>query len=174
MLKTLAVPFALMLASAAAAQEAKPASPIVVAQPWVRATPKGAPVVGGYATLTNKGPNPDHLVAASLEGTAQGEIHTMSMENGVMHMQRLADGLALAPGATVTLVPGGNHLMFMQPTAQLKEGATVKGSLTFANAGTIPVTFAVGGIAAKAAPGAMAMHDMPGNDTPSMNRGGKR
>ena len=86
----------------------------------------------------------------------------MTMANGVMHMQRLDDGLEIAPGATVTLTPGGNHLMFMKPAARLKQGETMKGTLTFAKAGTLPVTFAVGGMAAKAPPGGKAAAGMDG------------
>ncbi len=141
------------------------AGDIEVSHPWLRATPHGAPVAGGYATIVNHGRTPDHLIGASLPMAPQGEVHSMSMTNGIMHMARLAEGLVIAPGATVTLTPGGYHLMFPKPTAQLKEGEQVGGSLTFAKAGTIAVTFPVAGMAAKAAPGtAPAADDMSGMD----------
>lgn len=126
---------------------------IVVKDPWLRATPNGAKVAGGYVTITNTGTTADTLVAASIAAAPAGEIHTMSMENGVMHMGRLENGLTIEPGATVTLRPGGDHLMFMNPTAPIKEGVSVIGSLTFAKAGVRPVVFAVGGMGAKVAPG---------------------
>ena len=115
-------------------------------------------------TIVNRGTAPDRLVGASLDVAPKGEVHEMSMANGVMHMARLPNGLAIAPGATVTLAPGGDHLMFLKPTVQLKEGQTIAGSLVFAKAGKVVVTFAVAGIAAKSAPGtsAPAGHDMPG------------
>ena len=47
----------------------------------------------------------------------------------------------------MTLTPGGNHLMFQKPTAPLKVGDKVVGSMTFEKAGTIPVTFPVAGMA---------------------------
>ena len=132
------------------------AGQIEVTAPWLRATPRGAPVAGGYATIVNHGATPDRLIGASIPMAPNGEVHSMTMANGIMHMARLADGLAIAPGATVTLEPGGNHLMFLKPTAQLKEGEHVTGSLSFAKAGTIDVTFAVAGMAARTAPGAAA------------------
>ena len=140
------------------------AGDIDVQAPWLRATPKGASVAGGYATIVNHGAVPDRLVGASLPGAAAGEVHEMSMKDGVMHMARLADGLAIAPGATVTLTPGGDHLMFPKPAAQLKEGQKIAGALLFAKAGKVAVTFAVAGFGAKSAPGrpAAAGHDMPG------------
>lgn len=143
---------ATLLAVPAVAAEAS----ITIAHPWLRATPRSAPIAGGYVTLTNTGPAPDTLVSASLPMASEGQVHTMTMKNGVMEMRRLDDGLAIAPGATVTLRPGGDHLMFLNPKAQLKEGETVEGSLTFKHAGTVPVTFAVGGMAAKVAPGVKA------------------
>ena len=38
----------------------------------------------------------------------------MSMQNGVMRMRPVAGGLEIKPGQTVTLKPGGYHMMFMQ------------------------------------------------------------
>jgi copper(I)-binding protein len=133
-------------------------STVTVTKAWIRATPKGAKVAGGYATITNTGKEPDRLVSASLPTAPEGQIHSMTMDHGIMHMARLDDGLAIAPGATVTLAPGGFHVMFIDPTAPLKEGETVQGTLTFAKAGAIPVTFTVAGMAAKTAPGTKPGH----------------
>ena len=148
------------LQPARSADSGSTANGILVKDAWLRATPHGAPVAGGYATITNAASAPDRLVSASLSSAPKGEVHAMSMENGVMHMSRLDQGLDIAPGATVTLKPGGFHLMFLNPSAPLKEGETVKGTLTFAKAGVIPVTFAVAGMAAKGAPGGMEGMDM--------------
>ena len=166
---TAALAIAALLSGTAHAADAR----IAVSHPWLRATPRTAPVAGGYVTLTNNGKEPDTLVSASLPMAPEGQVHTMTMKNGVMAMRRLDDGLAIAPGATVTLRPGGDHLMFLKPTAQLKEGESVQGSLVFKHAGTVPVTFAVGGMAAKAAPGTKpgaSMHEgMEGMDMKGMH-----
>ena len=130
------------------------AQSISVIKPWLRATPHAAPVIGGYVTLKNPARTPDRLIGATLPMAPNGEVHTMSMSGGMMHMRRLDDGLEIKPGQTVTLEPGGNHLMFLKPTAPIKEGESVKGTLSFAKAGTGTVTFAVGGMAAKSAPAA--------------------
>ena len=128
------------------------AGDIEVRDAWLRATPKNASVAGGYATIVNHGSAPDRLVGASLPIAPDGQVHEMSMTNGIMHMGRLADGLLVAPGATVTLTTGGYHLMFENPSAPLKAGQNVVGSLTFAKAGKVAVTFAVAGIGATHAP----------------------
>lgn len=122
---------------------------VEVAGAWTRATPPGAKVAGGFLKITNTGSEPDRLVGGSFELSERIEIHTMSVENGVMRMAELKDGLEIAPGATVELKPGGYHIMFMGLTGAPKEGATVKGSLKFEKAGDVAVEFAVAPIGAK-------------------------
>ena len=151
----------LMMPAASQAEDARP-SPITIESPWLRATPNGASVVGGYATLINKGPAPDRLIGASIPVAATSEVHSMSMKDGVMHMERLANGLPIPAGATVVLAPGGNHLMFFKPSAPIKVGQSIKGTIVFEKAGTVPVTFAVGAMNAKSSPAPHAMSDMPG------------
>jgi copper(I)-binding protein len=77
-----------------------------LAQPWSRATPKGANAGAAYLTVTNNGAAPDRLSCAGSDAAAQCQIHTMSMENGVMKMRPVEGGLEIKPGETVTLKPG--------------------------------------------------------------------
>src|SRR5262249_14137371 len=85
---------------------------IHIAQPWTRATPKGAKSAGGYLKVTNKGTEPDRLTCVSLAAAAKCSIHEMSMERGVMRMRMLPDGLEVKPGETVELKPDSFHIMF--------------------------------------------------------------
>ena len=112
-------------------------------QPWSRATPKGAPVAGGYLRVTNTGTAPDKLVGASFALAAKGEVHEMKMEGGVMKMAELPDGLEVPAGGSVELAPGGFHLMFVGLKDQVTEGQRIAGALTFAKAGTVQVEFQV-------------------------------
>lgn len=120
--------------------------------PWIRATPGGAKVAGGYVRITNTGTQPDRLVGGSIPGSGHGEVHEMSMEGGVMKMRPVDGGVPIAPGQTLELKPGGYHVMFMGLTKGLKEGEGVDGTLVFEKAGTVEVHFDVGGIGAGAAP----------------------
>ena len=138
---------------AAFAQQAAPA-PIEITQAWSRATPGGAPVGAGYLALTNRGAQADRLIGGSSEVAARIEVHEMSMDNGVMKMRELAGGLEVKPGETVTLKPGGNHLMLMGLKRGLKEGERFKAQLDFAKGGKTEVEFVVQGMGASAAPGA--------------------
>jgi len=127
---------------------------IHVTQPWARATPKGA---GGaaYLTVTNNGAAPDRLSCAGSDAAAACQIHTMSMDNGVMKMRPVEGGIEIKPGETVTLKPGSDHLMLTSIKHALEAGKTVEATLQFEKAGTVKVEFAILAMGA-AAPGAPA------------------
>ena len=150
-------------AGPASAKDVK-AGDLVIEQPWARATPGGAAVGGGYVTILNHGSAPDRLVGGSLEAAARFELHTMTTENGVMKM-RPTGPLEIPPGGSLTLSPTGTHIMFTGLKHGLKKGDDVTGTLVFEHAGTVPVSFEVEGIAAKALPGAPGGSGaMPGMD----------
>jgi hypothetical protein len=92
---------------------------------------------------------PDRLLSASSGAAAKVEIHQMSMQDGIMTMRPREDGLAIAPEATVTLEPGGDHIMFIGLTAPFEEGQRVPVSLNFERAGKIETSFEVGSVGAK-------------------------
>jgi len=117
--------------------------PLVVEQPWLRATPKGAEVVGGYMKIINSGTAPDTLVGGTLDGVRRFEVHEMKMQGDVMRMRPLPDGLTITPGGAVELNPSGYHIMGVGLTGAFTDGQRVKGTLSFKNAGTIEVEYAV-------------------------------
>jgi len=123
---------------------------LVVVSPWTRATPGGAKIAGGYLKVTNNGTSADRLIGAVTTSADRVEIHEMSMTDGVMKMRPLADGLTIKPGETVELKPGGFHMMFMDIKQPLKQGDTLKATLTFEKAGKVDVSFGVQAIGAGA------------------------
>jgi len=139
-----------MLAGTAGAALAQTysAGPIKVEQPWVRATPGGAKVGGGYMTITNTGTTPDRLSGITLPQSARVEVHEMKMEGGTMQMREVKGGLEIGPGQKVELKPGGYHIMFMDLRAPFKQGDKLKGQLRFEQAGTLDVEFKVESIGA--------------------------
>jgi copper(I)-binding protein len=120
-----------------------------IIHPWTRATPKGAKVAGGYVTLTNRGSAPDRLVAVETPTARTTELHEMKEEHGIMKMRALAQGIAIPAVATVTLAPGGLHVMFMEIAAPLKQGESVPARLIFEKAGTIDVVFRIEAMGAR-------------------------
>ncbi len=128
---------------------------IHITQPWARATPKGASSGAAYMTITNNGKTPDRVSCVSSDASAQCQIHTMTMDNGVMKMRPVEGGLEIKPGETVTLKPSALHVMLIDLKHPLERGKKAKVTLKFENAGTIDVEYPIAAIGA-AAPGAPA------------------
>ena len=154
------------LAAPARAEEVK-AGDLVITQAWSRATPGGAKIAGGYLTIENKGSAPDRLIGGTGEVAGKIEVHEMSMKDGVMTMRFLDKGLAIEPGKTVKLAPGGYHLMMLDLKSPLKQGDKVPVTLEFEKAGKVTLSLDVQGVGAQAPAGAgksgghMDMKKMP-------------
>jgi periplasmic copper chaperone A len=116
---------------------------------WSRATPAGAKVGAGYLVIKNTGTSPDRLVGGSTAAAANVEIHETTMRDDVATMQPMSSGLPIEPGKTVTLAPGGYHLMFVDLKSPLKQGQKVTATLDFEKAGKVDVTFDVQAVGAK-------------------------
>lgn len=121
---------------------------------FTRATLPNAPVAGGFLDIVNNGAVDDRLIAAISPISMVTQIHEMAMDGDVMKMRELADGLVIPAGETVSLKPGGYHVMFMDLTGPLTEGETIKVRLVFEIAGEIDIDMPVGAPSAK-------MHAMP-------------
>ncbi|HEX2135957.1 MAG TPA: copper chaperone PCu(A)C [Microvirga sp.] len=145
---------ALALGAATTAAPAKEparleAGPLVVLEPWSRATPSAAKVGAGYLVVENRGTEPDRLLRAEAEICASAEVHQTVSESGVARMTP-TDGVAVAPKGRLELKPGGYHLMLTGLKRPLKEGERFAATLVFERAGRVPVTFTVRGIGAGA------------------------
>lgn len=124
-----------------------------ISQPWARATPKGADNGAGYMSITNKGTAPDRVSCVSDDASKECQIHSMTMEGGVMKMRPVEGGLEIKPGETVTLKPGGYHVMFVDLSHPLEQGKSVEVELKFEKAGTVKMEYPIAAIGAPA-PGA--------------------
>jgi copper(I)-binding protein len=139
---------------------------IHISQPWSRATPKGAGAAAAYMTITNNGKAADRVNCVASDASAECQIHSMTMDNGVMQMRPVEGGLEIKPGETVTLKPGSFHMMLLNLKHPLEQGNAVKATLKFDSAGTVEVEYPILAIGA-AAPGVA-----PGGGTMMMQGGG--
>lgn len=104
---------------------------VTVKDAWIRGIAPGQRATGAFMQLAS--PADATLVAVATPVAKVSEIHTMSMDNGVMRM-RAIDALPVPAGKAVELKPGGYHLMLMDLQQPLADGATVPLTLTFADA----------------------------------------
>ncbi len=109
---------------------------VTIDRPWTRATT--VQTGAAYMTLKLAGREADKLVKAASADAASVELHTMAMENGVARMREVK-AIDLKPGATTELKPGGFHLMLIGLKRPLREGESIKLTLTFEKAGTIDI-----------------------------------
>jgi copper(I)-binding protein len=139
----------LAVPAVALAQEFK-AGDITVVAPWARATRGGAKVGGAYLELRAAPGAGDRLVSATSTAAGTVEIHEHVNDGGVMKMRRI-DGLTVPDGGSVTLKPGGYHLMLMDLKQPLKQGEKVQLTLTFEKAGALAVEGPIAPLGAMAA-----------------------
>lgn len=92
-----------------------------------------------YFEITNNNGAADTLVSVESNAANVIEIHETIMENEVMKMQPLADGLPLPAGEAVSLEPGGKHIMLIGLTSELVEGESIALTLNFANAEPVTI-----------------------------------
>jgi len=119
------------------------AAPLRIEAPWLRETPPAAKTGAGYALILNDGRREDRLLGGASAVADHVEVHSMTMDGGIMRMRPVSGGLAIAVGGSVTLRPGGYHLMLMGLKRPLRRGETVEIRLRFARAGDVPVRFRV-------------------------------
>ena len=135
--------FAAFFALPAAAHDYK-AGGLVVNHPMAFETPKAASTGGGYLTITNTGEAADRLVAVQAEGFDEVSLHESSTDDMGVARMRHVPGIDLPPGETVSLEPGGYHVMFMGLNGDPFEvPVELRPTLQFEQAGPLDVTFNV-------------------------------
>ena len=102
---------------------------------WTRPAAAGMNAAG-YGAITNRGRAADRLIAAASPVASKVSIHESRSDHGVMSMRALS-GVAVPAGSTVTLAPGGLHLMLEGLKRPLNAGGRVPITLTFVKAGAV-------------------------------------
>lgn len=118
----------LSIAQAAPTQAGSSKEIVSISDAWVRSTNAGQEVGAAYMTLTSA--EDVSLTGVSSDVSSSVEIHSMTMENGVMKM-RMQNALALTARKPYALAPGGYHLMLFDLKQALTVGASVNFVLNF-------------------------------------------
>ena len=109
------------------------AQSVKVENAWARATVPGQKTGSGYVDLTSAADAA--LVAAGSPLAERAELHSMTMDGGVMRMRALPR-VELPAGKTVKLAPGGLHVMLVDLKQPLKAGDKVPVTLSVQSSGT--------------------------------------
>ncbi len=124
------------------------ADSIMVHNAWVRSAPPNAKVLAAYMKIINNSDEPRALTVVSSSLFGKVQMHKTEMQDGMMKMIHQKQ-LDIPAGGSLTLEPGGYHLMLMNPKSVLQVGEHVDFELKFDNGLTLninaPVRTAKGG-----------------------------
>lgn len=115
---------------------------LMIESAWARASNIENRPSAAYLTVTNKGKKADRIVAVESVAAGKAVIHEIGHKDGVMRM-RPVDGVDVPPGTSVTLAPGGTHIMLMKLDHMLMEGETIPVTVRFEHAGSATVAVPV-------------------------------
>lgn len=102
---------------------------VTVSNAWARASVKGQNATGVFMSL--KSPVHTKLIGVSTSVAKVSQVHQMSMDNNVMKMSALQNGLELNAGSLVELKPGGYHIMLVDLQKVLEKDSKIDVQLTF-------------------------------------------
>ena len=108
------------------------ASPLIVEDLYIRATPPNSKNSAAFMVIKNADKKEIKLLAAGSKIADRVELHHHVMEDGLMKMRQVEE-IIIKAGSSVTLQPGGYHVMFFNLKQPLKEGQSISLSLTFDN-----------------------------------------
>ena len=116
-------------------------SDIRIENAWSRAAMAGRTGVV-YLTITDTGA-PDRLTGVASPVATKADLHESFTEQGVAKMRAVA-ALPVTSGKSVTLAPGGYHIMLMGLKQELKQGDSFPVTLSFERSGPVTATVTVG------------------------------
>lgn len=111
---------------------------VTVNDPYVRAVPPGQPNSAAFMGLVNGTGAPRALVSGHSDAAEVVELHTHTMEDGMMKMRRV-ERISLPAGETVTLEPGGLHVMLIGLKHGLNPGDRIDLTLDLDDGGVLRV-----------------------------------
>lgn len=97
---------------------------VEVEAPWIREAPPTSTVLAAYMVLKNTGDTARTITRIDSPDFRDAQIHRTVVEDGVAKMLPV-EQLPLPVGGSVTLEPGGLHLMLFDPQRPLRDGDNV-------------------------------------------------
>ena len=86
---------------------------ILFSHTWVKMPMPGMQMSAGYVDIENTSSNDIKVIAVRTPFSKMAELHDMVMVNKVMQMRHVSVGWVIAAGTSLSLAPGGKHVMFM-------------------------------------------------------------
>ncbi|MER5421218.1 copper chaperone PCu(A)C [Streptosporangium roseum] len=123
-------------ATGPAASDAAP--PVAITDPWVKTTKKG--MSAAFGTLVNNTDSDITVVSGTSPLSPKIELHEVVDSKGKMIMRPKEGGFVIPARSTHQLQPGGDHIMLMGVTEEVKPGAQIPFTLTLKGGETLEFT----------------------------------
>ena len=104
---------------------------LAIENAWSRTVPVAGMNAAGYMEIKNEGDEPVTLTAFTTEAADETSLHETVKEGDTVSMQALPEGITIPPKQSVSLSPGGLHLMFLGIKKPFSEGEDIPVTLVF-------------------------------------------
>jgi copper(I)-binding protein len=133
---------AFAIGGCAASAPSASASTVAIANAWVRPASAGG-TSAAYLTINNTGATADTLLAVHCTIAGSVMLHETSTDASGMTGMDMIESLPVPAGGSVTLAPGGTHVMIGGLTRSIAAGEQIQLEFVFQHAGTIRVAAGV-------------------------------
>jgi len=125
--------------SDSAAESTTASDAVTISDAWAKAADSG--MSAAFGELANDSGDDVTVVSATTEASSTVELHeTVEDGSGQMTMRKIDGGFVIPAGGSLSLEPGGNHLMLMGLTSPLMAGDDITITLTFSDDSTFAFT----------------------------------
>ena len=116
---------------------------LIISNLWIKEPIGNHSMTSGYLKIKNTNAYDERLIAITSNIAKKSEIHEMIIDNDIMKMNVLNDGLKIPANSTVHLKPGSYHIMFMKLQKKIKIMSTHKINLNFEKSGQLNIDVSV-------------------------------
>ncbi len=105
---------------------------------YVTALIPGQETSAGYLSITNSGDQDQVLQSFSTSAAQMVQLHTTTMSNGMMSMDKVND-LVVPAGGSIEMQPGGLHLMIMGVDKESFAGESLDMQISFVSGDVLEI-----------------------------------
>ena len=115
---------------------------MAVTDSWAPTTPPRAQAAVIYLTIENGTSTDDRLIGVQTDRCGAIELHATTIDDERIMRMRLAEPelLEVDSGDTLEMIPGGLHVMCIEPTEPFASGEQLELTVQFAEAGSFEIT----------------------------------
>jgi periplasmic copper chaperone A len=110
---------------------------------WIKPPIGNHKMTSGYLTIENTNNIDERLVSLTSKISKKTQLHDMVVQNDIMIMKNLLDGVVIKANSKVSFRPGSYHIMFMKLTKPLKVMNKYQVTLRFKNSGYVIIKMPV-------------------------------